>query len=61
MERRIDCDHWTGEEAYDAARGRQIERAISDLRCARIEEDEARLRARYRADPVVLKALIAPE
>jgi hypothetical protein len=56
IERRADCNHWTGEEPYDAERRAEIERAIADLRCARIEKDERRTRARYarRADVIAL-------
>ncbi|HEY9218228.1 MAG TPA: hypothetical protein VIO94_09270 [Phenylobacterium sp.] len=55
--RRADCDHWTGEEPYDAERRAEIEAAIADLRCARIEQDEAVLRAHYRERPDILQLL----
>lgn len=57
VERRADCNHWTGEEPYDAPRRAEIERAIRDLRCARIEEDEARIRRRYRTNAEVIAIL----
>jgi hypothetical protein len=57
VERRADCNHWTGEEPYDAPRRAEIERAIRDLRCARIEEDEARIRRRYRTNVEVIAIL----
>jgi hypothetical protein len=57
--RRADCDHWTGEEPYDGERRAQIEAAIADLGCARIEVDEAALRARHRARPELLELLDA--
>jgi hypothetical protein len=57
VERRADCNHWTGEEPYDAERRAEIERAIRSLRCARIEEDEARMRKRYRNDAAVIAIL----
>src|SRR5512146_171059 len=57
VERRIGCNHWSGEDAYDAARARQIRAAVRRLHCGRLERDEARLRRRYRSSPKVLKAL----
>ena len=59
VERRIACDHWAGEEPYDAARARQIAAAAKRLRCNNIDADETRLRRRYARDPDVLKALDA--
>ena len=53
------CQHWAGEEPYDAARGREIAAAVRTLRCDAIEADEARLRRRHRDDPAVLRALSA--
>jgi hypothetical protein len=57
VERRADCNHWTGEEPYDAPRRAEIERAIRDLRCARIEEDELLIRRRYRSNAAVIAIL----
>jgi hypothetical protein len=57
VERRMECDHWTGEEAYDKARGREIEANIRDLRCDRIDRDDQRLVKRYSGRTEVLEAL----
>jgi len=57
IDRRMGCNHWSGEEAYDADRGREIDRALRTLRCDRLEADARRLAARHAADPAVLKAL----
>ncbi|GJE73275.1 hypothetical protein [Methylorubrum podarium] len=54
--RRKGCHHWGGEEAYDAARGRDIAAALTSLRCDAIDADEARLRRRYGKDPAILRA-----
>jgi hypothetical protein len=56
VRRKIDCAHWTGEEAYDAPRGREIVVAVERLRCDAVAADEASLRRRYERDPAVLKA-----
>ena len=53
VERRAMCNHWLGEEPYDAERGREIERAVRSLRCQRLDVDEARLRRRYRDNETV--------
>ncbi|MBB2964349.1 hypothetical protein [Methylobacterium sp. R2-1] len=60
LDRRMGCNHWSGEDAYDAARGRQIA-ALRTLRCEAVEADEKRLRRRYGCNPAVLKALDAAE
>jgi hypothetical protein len=52
-----DCNHWGGEEATDAARGRAIAAAVKRLRCDAAEADGRTLRRRHRGDPAVLKAL----
>src|SRR5262245_44804516 len=33
IDRIVDCNHWRGEEPYDAERAKEIEAAISSLRC----------------------------
>jgi hypothetical protein len=57
VERRIECNHWAGEDAYDAERGRQIAAAVERLRCDRIDRDEARLRRRHSGSARVRRAL----
>ncbi|OAH22448.1 hypothetical protein AX289_27170 [Methylorubrum populi] len=61
VDRRTGCNHWGGEDAYDADRGRQIAAAVEKLGCDTIDSDETRLRRRYGRDPAVLKALEAAE
>lgn len=58
MGRRMMCDHWAGEEGYDADRRAQITAAVRELRCEAEPADGAALRARY-ADNAMLTALIA--
>src|SRR5262245_41233591 len=55
--RRIDCNHWAGEEATDKERGQEIKAAIDKLRCRTIEEDERVLRRLYADNPKVLRSL----
>ena len=47
IERRAGCNHWGGEEGYDAERARQIADAVRELRCNRIEFDERRIKRKY--------------
>ena len=55
--RRAGCNHWSGEDAYDKARGREIASAMKRLKCVRIESDAKRLRHRYARSPRVLRAI----
>ena len=57
VKRRTDCQHWTGEEGYDAARRAEINAAYARLRCATLETDEAALKARYSGNAIVQQAL----
>lgn len=59
IDRRHGCNHWQGEDAYDAERRRDIDAAIKALACHRLARDEARLRRRHAHSPRVLKAMDA--
>ncbi len=59
LQRRTDCNHWAGEEGYDAARRAQINAAYEKLRCAALDADEAELLRRYGNHPSLRKALEA--
>ena len=59
IDRRTGCNHWGGEEGYDAPRKREIERAWRDLRCNALERDEAKLRRLYHDDPELIALLDA--
>ena len=59
LDRRMACEHWMGEEPYDAPRRREIEAAIDGLRCAALRRDETRLRKRYAMRKDVIGALDA--
>jgi hypothetical protein len=56
-DRREGCNHWAGEEGYDAARRAEINKAIQDLRCTALGKDEKALRHRYRHNRAVLRAI----
>lgn len=51
------CVHFGGEEPYDADRRREIDTAVRELRCDRLDRDEARLRRRYARSPAILGAI----
>jgi hypothetical protein len=55
--RRAMCNHWGGEEPYDAARRREILRAVRSLRCAALARDEAALRRLFRSRAETLALL----
>jgi hypothetical protein len=57
VERRAMCNHWGGEPDYDAGRRRQIARAMRELRCDRIDRDEAALRRRYAGRPATIAVI----
>lgn len=51
------CDHWLGEEGYDADRQAQITSAVEDLSCEAAPADGEALKLKY-ADNPMLTALI---
>jgi hypothetical protein len=57
IDRREGCNHWAGEEGYDAARRAEINKAIAELRCTALDHDEKDLRHRYRHNPAALRAI----
>lgn len=57
ISRRAMCNHFAGEDAYDAERGREIGRAMRNLRCATVERDEAALRRCFRGRADTLAVL----
>ena len=57
VKRRLECDHWAGEEPYDKARARKIAGAIRRNKCGSLERDEAATLKRYANDPKVVKAV----
>jgi hypothetical protein len=59
LQRRQDCQHWMGEEGYDAARRAEINAAYAKHRCAALDADEQELKRRYGGNPALLKVLDA--
>jgi hypothetical protein len=57
IDRERNCNHWAGEEPYDADRRRQINSALRQLHCERLEREGRTLRRRYAHAPEILKAL----
>ena len=57
IERLVGCNHWSGEEPYDAERKREISAAMAELKCDRLAADESAALKRYAKNPSVLKAL----
>jgi hypothetical protein len=57
--RRAGCNHWAGEEGYDAARRAQINREEAALRCSQMDQEEAALMKRYGDRPQILRQIRA--
>ena len=57
VQRRMTCEHWAGEEGYDAGRAAQIEAALSGGRCNALEADGQALRRTHADDEAVLDIL----
>lgn len=55
--RRLECQHWAGEEPYDAARRTEILSAVTRLKCGMLGNDEEVLRRKYAQSPPVLVVL----
>jgi hypothetical protein len=57
IERRANCNHFAGEEAYDAERAAYLKKTIRELKCGRISRDGRRLARAYRDRPEILQLL----
>jgi hypothetical protein len=55
--RQIECNHWSGEEPYDAERGAQINAAVAKLKCDALEKDEKKLLRKYKSQPDVIDSI----
>ena len=59
ISRIVDCNHWSGEEIYDAARRAEIKRALSELRCEDLEKDENAILKQHGSNPAVRRSIKA--
>lgn len=57
VERRAGCNHFSGEEPYDRERADEIAKALRQLRCKSLAQDERTLRRTYRKQPAVISLL----
>ena len=57
MNRGLMCQHWGGEEGYDADRRAQITAAVTELRCDALLSDRAALERKHAEDPNALAEL----
>jgi cytochrome c556 len=57
IERLAGCNHWSGEEPYDAERRKEILDAMADLKCDRLAADEAKALKRHAKNPKAIRAL----
>ena len=59
VDRREGCTHFAGEEPYDAARRRYLNRMFKELRCSQLAADDKVLRKRYARDRNAIAVLDA--
>ena len=57
IERRASCNHFAGEEPYDAERAAYLRKTLRELKCGRISRDERSLARAYRDRPEILQLL----
>ena len=57
LERSDECEHWAGEEPYDAARRKEIEQAVKKLKCETVDDDRGALLKKYKDTPSVTTLL----
>lgn len=57
IERQVACNHWAGEEPYDAERAKEIAKAVNQLKCDTLEQDEAKLIKKYKTRADVKDAI----
>jgi hypothetical protein len=57
MDRRMGCEHFAGEPAYDAERRAYLEKMFAELECTTLKADEAALRRKYQGNPAALQAM----
>ena len=57
VDRAANCNHWAGEEPYDAERAAEINNALSELRCSSLDADEAQLLKRYKGNAAIERAI----
>jgi hypothetical protein len=57
IDRIVECNHWSGEEPYDAERRKEIQDALADLKCDRLAADEARALKRHANNPTAIRAI----
>ena len=59
IDRIVACNHWKGEDPYDAERSEEIRRAVTRFRCDSLEADEAALLRQLNGDEKARKVIDA--
>jgi len=59
IDRIVDCNHWRGEEPYDAGRAKEIKVAMAELRCSKLEQDTSIVFKKFESNPKAKKAIEA--
>ena len=55
--RKMECNHWAGEEPYDDERANQVDAAVKESRCANLDKDEKKLLKKYKSEPKVIDSI----
>lgn len=55
--RQIECNHWAGEEPTDKQRSKEINSAITKLRCKDLEKDEVKLHQKFKSRSDIVKSI----
>jgi len=57
IDRIVGCNHWRAEEPTNKDRTEKINKALQDLQCDALEQDQAKLTKRYQNDYMVKSRL----
>ena len=57
LERSKNCNHWGGEEGYDAERQAEIEKAITELHCSSLDSEKAKLMKTHEKSPQIIDSI----
>jgi hypothetical protein len=57
INRRTGCNYWPSEPAFSKSRKAEIARNVRELRCATLDHEEAKLKARYQNKPDIVAAI----
>jgi len=57
VDRIVDCNHWLGEPPYDSKRAKEIESAVTELRCNELTQDKSGVLRKHHGNQAVERAI----